>query len=161
MNQQKPQPGVTAHESPFDQHTLIYHLLLLVNLIAKPFFGHIDKRYGLTLNEWRIMMTLAGRPGISISGVCEHSGMHIMNVSRGVRSMARKGYVERSVDPADRRRTNLRLSDEGLVVFQEILPSAMEREELIRAGLSRDEADTFQRLLHKLIDHVRQSNAED
>ena len=161
MNQQKPQRQVTALKSSFDQHTLIYHLLLLVNLIAKPFFGRIDKRYGLSLNEWRIMMTLANQPGISISGICDRTGMHIMNVSRGVRSLARKGRVERNVDPADRRRTNLRLSEEGLAIFQEILPSAMKREELIRAGLSRDEAETFQRLLHKLIDHVRQNNAGD
>ncbi len=161
MNQQKPQRQVTALKSPFDQSTLVYHLLLLVNLIAKPFFGRIDKRYGLTLNEWRIVMTLANRPGTSISEICDHSGMHIMNVSRGVRRLIRKGRVLRSVDPADRRRSNLRLSDEGLTIFHEILPTAMEREELIRAGLSHDEADTFQHLLLKLIDHVRQGNAGD
>ena len=155
MNEQKPRQEVTALDEPFDQNTLIFHLLLLVNLIAKPFFGRFDKRYGLSLNEWRIMMTLANQPGISISGICDRTGMHIMNASRGVRGLVRKGRVERSVDPADRRRSNLRLSDEGLAVFHEILPSAMEREELLRAGLSPGEADTFQRLLLKLIERVR------
>ena len=136
-------------------HTVVHHLLLLVNLIAKPFFDRHGKRYSLSLNEWRIIMALANHPGISVSRICDHTGMHVMNVSRGVRRLVRMGRVDRSVDEIDRRRSVLRLSDEGYALFRELAPIANTREEIIRGGLTEAEAETLVRLLRKLIDHFR------
>ncbi|MDP6345276.1 MAG: MarR family winged helix-turn-helix transcriptional regulator [Alphaproteobacteria bacterium] len=146
-------------DNPIDS-TLVYHLLLLINLIAKPFHDNFSKRHSLTLNEWRIMMTLAHNPGISLSGICEHSGLHIMNVSRGIRRLVRMHRVERSLDPADRRRSVLRLSDAGAELFNKIAPAALAREDLIRGGLTAREVETFNRLLEKLIDHMRATGAD-
>jgi DNA-binding MarR family transcriptional regulator len=135
--------------------TPAYRILLLGNLIGRPFFGQFGKRYSMTLNEWRIMTVLAANPGTSISGICEESGLHIMNVSRGVKGLVRQGRVIKKVDPDDRRRTILELSADGRKVFQSIAPRGLDWADTICQVLSEKEEEAFERLLNKLIDHVR------
>ena len=45
--------GQEAHAS------LLYRLLKLSNLIGRPFFAHFADRYDLTMNDLRVLMTLA------------------------------------------------------------------------------------------------------
>jgi DNA-binding MarR family transcriptional regulator len=137
------------------EKTAVYQLLVLINLISKPFFGEFEQKYALSINEWRILVTLANHPGITASQICDLTGMHIMNVSRAVRSLARKSRVERMVLASDRRQAALRLTDEGMAIFAEIGPEALKRTGFIRDALSPQEARTFERLLMKLADHMR------
>jgi len=135
--------------------TPVYRVLLLGNLIGQPFFGRFGKRYSMTLNEWRIMTVLSANPGISVSGICELSGLHIMNVSRGVKGLERQGRVIKKVDPSDRRRTILELSEDGMAVFRAIAPQGLEWTDTVCDVLSEKETKAFDRMLTKMIDHVR------
>lgn len=135
---------------PLDR-SLVHRLLRLANLIAKPFFAHYGERHDLSLHEWRVMMLLANRPGLSASEICEQTGMHLMNVSRGVRRLARLGRLERQVDPADRRRAALALTPKGLALYRRIAPDAWQRERIAHAALNAAERAEFGRLLDKLL----------
>jgi len=135
---------------PLDR-SVIHRLLRLVNLIAKPFFAHYGRRHDLSLHEWRVMMVLANRPGLSSSEICELTGMHLMNVSRGVRRLARLGRLERRIDPADRRRAALALTPKGLALYRRIAPDAWQRERIVHAALTHGELAQFGRLLDKLL----------
>lgn len=135
--------------------TPAYRLLLLGNLIGRPFFGQFGKRYSMTLNEWRIMTVVSANPGTSVSGICEKSGLHIMNVSRGIKGLVRQGRVIKKVDPDDRRRTLLELSADGKKVFQAIAPRGLAWADTVCAALTDKEVVEFERMLEKLIDHVR------
>lgn len=141
--------------------SVIYKLLKLVNLIAKPFFGRYGRKHSLFINEWRIIIALAFHPGLSVTEICEHTGMHIMNVSRAVRRLQRMGRVEREIDPADRRRSVLRLSAKGEDIFAELAPTAFLREDILLSALTPDEAMTLRRLLDKLLAQVIASNAAE
>lgn len=141
--------------------SVVYKLLKLVNLIAKPFFARYGKQHSLLINEWRIIIALAMHPGLSVTEICDHTGMHIMNVSRAVRRLHRMGRVEREIDPNDRRRSLLRLSDQGEAIFAELAPSAFQREDVLLSALTPEEAETLRRLLDKLLTQVIVSNAGD
>lgn len=133
---------------------LVSRLLRLVNLIAKPFFGQYASHYQLSINDWRVMVALAVRPGVAASDICEQTGMHPMNVSRSVASLERLARVRRYVDPLDGRRSLLRLTHRGRAVFRSIAPGAQAREETVRRALSKGEADVLRTLLDKLIARV-------
>jgi DNA-binding MarR family transcriptional regulator len=135
---------------PLDR-SVVHRLLRLVNLIAKPFFAHYGRRYDLSLHEWRVMMVLANRSGLAASEIGEITGMHPMNVSRGVRRLARLGRLERRVDPSDRRRAALALTAKGLALYRRIAPDAWQRERIVHAALTRTELEEFRRLLDKLL----------
>ena len=133
---------------------LVARLLRLVNLIAKPFFGEYASRYHLSINDWRVMMALAGNPALAASDICEQTGMHPMNVSRSVAHLERLGRMKRHADPDDRRRSQLRLTRNGREVFRSIAPSAQAREELVRGALSAREAALLRAMLDRLIERV-------
>lgn len=141
--------------------SLVFPLLLAVNLISKPFYTRHAKEHSLKLNEWRVMFILAERSDISASDICEITGMHMMNVSRAVRRLERMGRVIRTVDPDDQRRYLLHLSADGVEVFNRLAPAALEREALLRGSLNKREAETLKRLLDKVIDGLRaQANGD-
>lgn len=133
---------------------LVARLLRLVNLIAKPFFSEHAARHHLPINDWRVMLVLAARPGVAASDICEQTGMHPMNVSRSVARLERQGRVKRYADARDRRRSLLRLTRAGRGVFGSIAPSAQAREEAVRRALSAREADMLRAVLDRLIARI-------
>lgn len=140
---------------------LVSRLLRLVNLIAKPFFSEYASRYHLSINDWRVMMALAANPVLAASDICEHTGMHAMNVSRSVAHLERLRRVKRCADPKDRRRSLLRLTRSGRAVFQSIAPSAQAREVLVRRALNAREAAVLRSLLDRLIARVGAEASDD
>ena len=137
--------------APRVDQDLVARLLRLVNLIAKPFFSEHASRHHLSINDWRVMMALAVRPGVAASDICEQTGMHPMNVSRSVARLERLGRVTRYTDARDRRRSLLRFTPAGRALFAAIAPSAQAREEAVRRALSAREADVLRALLDRLI----------
>lgn len=127
-----------------------FRLILLVNLLSRPFYSTYGKRHDISINEWRIIMTLSAHPGISASEICSMSGLHKMNVSRGVLRLTRQGRLSNSPDPADGRRKILNLTAKGRAVFNSVFPSAVEQERAMLAGLSSAEKRTVSRILDKL-----------
>lgn len=134
---------------------LVYRLLRLVNLLAKPFQERFGTRYDLSLTEWRVMMALASRPGTTVTEIADWSGLHVMNISRSVARLVRKGRVLRAVDPSDRRRALLRLSRRGEDLFDLIAPSAQAREDMVRRVLSESEAQSLRVMIDRLIECLR------
>lgn len=153
-------PQAKTAESMLDDRALIYRLLRLVNLLSRPFQERFGTRYDLSLTEWRVMMALAARPGTSVTEISDWSGLHVMNVSRSVARLVRQGRVLRAVDPADRRRSMLRLSRRGQALFALIAPSAQAREDMVRAVLSDGEAKALKVMIDRLIEHLRGETTE-
>lgn len=139
-----PQPQTIAVDEAF------YRMLRLVNLTAKPFFTRFGVKHGLSINEWRIIIVLANRPGSSVQELADGTGLDKMSASRAVRRLIGKGRVARTRDPGDARRTLHRLTEAGLAVFRELAPSARRRVDELFDSLSPAEVRSFGRLIAKL-----------
>lgn len=142
------------------ERSLVFRLLRLENLISKPFFSRYARKYELPLNEWRIIISVASRPGITASEICERTGMHLMNVSRGVQRLVRMQRLRRVADSGDRRRSMLTLTRAGVALFRRIAPQGLRREAVIQGSLSAAEAARFSRLLDKLIESFQSRSGE-
>ena len=137
-------------ESPY------YQVWVLTNLTAKPFAALFGARFHLNLTEWRIMLTLADRPGASAQELSDYTGLDKMSVSRVVRSLEAQGRLEREGSEADRRKRHLYLTEDGWAVYEEIAEAALKREAQIYASLSAAELKTLHRLLLKLSQRARE-----
>ncbi len=146
---------ISIDDSPF------FQFMRLVNLTAKPFNLKFSKQYSLTLNEWRVMMALASYPGLAAHELAQLIGIDKMSISRAVRRMTSMNRISRDPDPGDRRRTLLRLTEEGRDVFMAIGPAAKERERTLFSALSDTEERQLRRLLRKLEDTVRSWETEE
>lgn len=58
--------------------------------------------------------------------------------------------LQRWVDPRDRRRVTLRLTDQGLRVFADLMPRVRALEQQLLGCLSEDERQTLKTLMNKV-----------
>lgn len=111
-----------------------------------------EKRFGVSIPEWRVIAILGRYPGLSAVEVADRTLMDKVAVSRAVTKLIKTGRIDRQFADADRRRSILNLSDEGRKVHNEIAPLALKFERDLLRDLSADELATFNRILDQLRD---------
>jgi DNA-binding MarR family transcriptional regulator len=121
------------------------------NRISRAFYADIEAQHGVTLPEWRVMLTLMRHPGMAAMAVADLWGMDRMAISRAVRRLERAGLVRRGPAPGDRRRWVLDLTAEGRKRYRAIEPAANARYRAILAPLEPREVAQLRQLLEKLI----------
>lgn len=134
-----------------------YRMVLLVNLQAQSFNRAYGKKFRISINEWRIMLALAGYPGIHSAEASYLSGLSKMNVSRGLRILRNRGLVAIRPDDADGRRKILNLTPAGEVVLEAVLPIAETRNRAMWGHLSAAERRKLCAWVDKAIEVSRQS----
>ena len=68
---------------------------------------------GVSVPQFRALLYIRRRPGTDLTDVAEHLGTSLASASELVARLVRQGLVERSVDPASRRRMRLSLTPSG------------------------------------------------
>ncbi|MCX7054741.1 MAG: MarR family winged helix-turn-helix transcriptional regulator [Proteobacteria bacterium] len=109
-----------------------------------------EKRFGLTIPEWRVIAVLMRHPGLSAREVAEKSRMDAVAVSRAVNRLLRAGRLRRAVATDDRRRSILQVSAAGAAVYRGVAPLALEFERSLLDTLTNDERAALDRLLEVL-----------
>jgi DNA-binding MarR family transcriptional regulator len=148
--------GSTAHTALGDRadDNVLSQIHLLSARIGSAFYGPLEQRHGITIAEWRVLLTLHHHPGFSAVEITNMWAMEKMSVSRTIRRMEKAGWVARIKNAEDRRSYRLTLTDAGRRMFDDVLPTANARYREIVACLSRDELAELRRSLSKLIDHA-------
>ena len=147
-----PKPASRARRKAWvsTEHSPYYQIWVVTNLTARPFAALFGNRFHLNLTEWRVLLTVADRPGISAQELSDYTGLDKMSVSRTVRHLEAQGRLVREGNATDRRRRHIDLTDDGWAVYEEIARAAVRREQQIYAGLSASELATLRVLLSKL-----------
>lgn len=134
-------------------------LLALIHVasrqIGRAFHARIATEFDLTIAEWRVLLSLAGRPGATAAEIAEMWAMEKMAVSRAVRRLERMARIARRVKPEDRRSLALALTEEGRRVFERIVPAANARYREITSAATPDELAELSRVLTKLVRQAR------
>jgi len=134
---------------------LPYRLSILSNTVSSTIASAYNKRFGLSIPEWRVIAVLGRFPGLSAVEVAERTLMDKVAVSRAVTKLIKTGRVDRQFADADRRRSILHLSEEGKNVHNEIAPLALKFEEDLLHGLSEDDIHTLNVLMERLLAKAR------
>jgi DNA-binding MarR family transcriptional regulator len=134
---------------------LPYRLSILSNTVSSTIARTYDKRFGLSIPEWRVIAVLGRFPGLSAVDVAERTLMDKVAVSRAVAKLIKTGRIDRQFADADRRRSILHLSDEGRKVHDEIAPLALKFEEDLLHGLSDEEIRNLNVVMERLLAKAR------
>ena len=138
--------------------TLVFRMIVAMNLIMKPFIEVHGKTWDLSLSEWRCILWLAAAPRASGEDVARGTGMDRMTVSRTLRRLERDGRASRSTDPRNRRRSEWRLTKTGWAIYDGIVPSALERDRSITRAMTREERKLLKRSLDRMIADLRENS---
>lgn len=129
---------------------LPYRLSVLSNTLSQAIARVYDKRFDLSVTEWRAMAVLGYRTDISAREVAERTAMDKVAISRAVARLLKKGLIERSTSRHDKRQSMLRLSDEGWKIYDQVVPLALDHEKRLLAHLDAEEREWLARILDTL-----------
>ncbi|MDA3914813.1 MarR family winged helix-turn-helix transcriptional regulator [Oleiagrimonas sp.] len=129
---------------------LPYRLSILSNIVSQAIALEYQQRFSLSMTEWRVMAVLGRFSALSAREVAEHTAMDKVAVSRALSRLVDAGRVDRHRHNGDRRRSVLRLSEDGWRVHDAVAPMARAHEERLLAQLDKSEIDTLARILDKL-----------
>jgi DNA-binding MarR family transcriptional regulator len=133
---------------------LPYRLSVLANVTSSAIAAAYEKRFGLTIPEWRVIAVLMRHPGLSAREVAAKSRMDAVAVSRAVNRLLRAGRLRRGVASDDRRRSILQVSAAGAAVYRRVAPVALEFERSLLDMLTVDDRASLDRLLGLLTERA-------
>ncbi len=134
---------------------LPYRLSVVSHTISTTIAKVYEKRFGVSIPEWRVIAILGRFPGLSAVEVADRTMLDKVAVSRAVTKLIRNGRIDRQFADADRRRSILNLSEEGKQVHDEIAPLALEFEHDLLQGMSAEDYDTFNAVIERLLAKAR------
>lgn len=151
------QDSVDGSTHPFGsaEAPALARLFLLVSLAAKPFARVHEQRWSISLPEWRVLIGIRQRPGVSGSELSVSLGLDKMAISRAVRVLEKGGYIARTAAPGDVRRQALSVTAQGEDLCRVMGPQDQALEDHLLGALSPEESQQFVDLLNKLIIQAR------
>ncbi len=134
---------------------LPYRLSVLSHTISTNIGRVYEKRFGVSIPEWRVIAILGRFPGLSAVEVADRTLMDKVAVSRAVTKLIKNGRIDREFADADRRRSILNLSEQGRKVHNEIAPLALQFERELLQDISEEDYATYSVILDRLLEKAR------
>ncbi|WP_448811237.1 MarR family winged helix-turn-helix transcriptional regulator [Agromyces bauzanensis] len=129
-------------------------LALLSNALVWRESHELRRRFGLGTNDWRIISSLAIRPGASATEVSDFIGLNKAVISKGVVKLVDRGLVLLVDGPRGSR--PMYLTPAGAEMHDAMLPISMRGQEIILADLSADDIDRLNALLRRMLEKTRE-----
>jgi DNA-binding MarR family transcriptional regulator len=134
---------------------LPYRLAVLSEQVSQCIALVYRERFGLSRDEWRVLAALSEGGTVKTGAVIDTAALDKMQVSRAVKGLQERGYLERLPDPQDGRGWLLRLTAPGRELFQKIAPMVQAREAFLLEALSSDEQAVLDRAINRLAEQAR------
>jgi DNA-binding MarR family transcriptional regulator len=139
---------------------VLSNLLKLQNRLLAPFSVHLEKRFRISLNEFRLLMMI-GRLGTAASHeVAEITGVNTMAISRAVAVLRRQRRLDVSTDPDNRRRKILRLTASGRALYEQMVPTTEKVARYLFEALRPDEIMAFDRFVRTVTEKLEARDDE-
>jgi len=130
---------------------LPYRLAVLSNTVSTTVARAYDKRFSVSIPEWRVIAVLGRFPGLSAVEVAERTLMDKVAVSRAVTKLIKNGRIDREFADADKRRSILNLSEDGKTLHDEIAQLALRFERDLLHGFSEEEMNNLNNIMERLL----------
>lgn len=109
---------------------------------------------GITFRQCQILGALAVHGEVAQGELAEMLRVEPSAVVRLLDRMERDGWIERTGDPADRRRKIIRPTGQAEPIWNTILENVRQGRAKALAGMTDDEVADLRRLLRKLVENI-------
>ena len=134
-----------------DKAAMLHQLLKLTNRLMAPFSTHLAHRYKISLNEFRLLMTIGALGRTASHELADMTGVNVMSVSRAVATLQRHGRIEVVPDARNRRRKWLSLTEEGRRLYAIMRPQSEKVADYLFSDLDEGEIAQLGTILTRLI----------
>jgi DNA-binding MarR family transcriptional regulator len=129
--------------------------IFLIGQARNRLFSRLDQTLlntgGITAVQSGALYYLLDKDGCMLSELSRALMLDKSAITGLVDRLEDKGLVERRTIPSDRRAMTIYLTEEGKGAAKKCLSVTKEYNGIIKEGLSRDEVETFSRILQKII----------
>ena len=140
----------TQTSEAFVSSYLLY-LLAASNDAASAQFHGIVRDNGIRVPEWRVIACLYDQNGLMTTKLAEYALMEQSRLTRILDQMDLKGWVERCIDPEDRRRVRVYLTETGNGLAKTLVEEAKIHEEKLLSILKDTDAARLKPALQALL----------
>ena len=158
------QVGATAPATPRAvdlANYLPHHLTVIANKWARGSSRIYLKRFGVGVNEWRILSTIVIEPGCTANRIWQLTTVDTAIISRAAKTLEKGGLITATPDPADPRRTLLNLTPAGIEKHDQIMDVALARQAQLFEGLSETEIASLTRMILRIRENLNAVNAPE
>lgn len=129
----------------------------LLNFRLRRIRNHLTERYrsetqqmGLRAGAFGVLALIDANPGISQIDLARFGGYDQTALVGILYDIEQRGWATRTRDPADRRRHQVQITDQGKVALGELLARAIENERPAREALTPEELEVFRVWLDRM-----------
>ncbi len=132
------------------QKGLGYRLSLLASINSRKIEVHLAK-LGLTRLMWCVLLAIEEEGLTQPSEIAEFIGINRTAASRTLRQMHERKLINRLPGRDDGRNIVVSATEKGKQALEEAIPKALVVAQEIRSKLNKDEVETFERLVDKML----------
>jgi MarR family transcriptional regulator, organic hydroperoxide resistance regulator len=115
------------------------------------------QQHQITPGQWYFLRTLWDEEGLSQRELSRRVGTTEPTTVSALRLLARNGMIERVRNPKDRRTINIFLTDKARAMKDELMPVAVEVNDIATRGLSDEEFTQLRSLLQKVRENLSEA----
>lgn len=109
---------------------------------------------GIGRSEWRVLVVVGSKPDLCAAQIVEETQLDKVAVSRAVARLLNLGYLERTVAASDRRRSLLRLTQNGDNAYADTVRLALSVEKELLGALDDTEIEALRDLNDRLLERA-------
>lgn len=142
-----------------EQEVWSTHLPLgrFLSLVSKTYFGALTKRLEhLDLERHYSILILVENPEVACTQQYISDYLHIDKASmvRIIDALVKKGFIERVVNPADRREHHIKLTEKAQAIMPEIHKAVEEMNDTAFKGLTEEDRKNLYRCMGTMLKNV-------
>ena len=127
------------------------YLLWRARHIADSIFTFECREFGITSSQYVVLAVVKETPGSDQVSVSRIAGLDRFTTALVLSNLIKRKLIVRERSATDRRRYSLRLSPQGQDMLKRIVPGAARARERLLSPFSRNDQQTFIRLLQQLV----------
>ena len=132
------------------------YLALVSNAMSWGTSTLLRESFGIGLNDWRVIAALAMRPGLTSGGLSQLLGLTKSVVSRSTTYLTEEGLIGSDESNGNRR---LYLTEQGLDLYNRVLPAALQRQEMLLTGFTPEERTELMGYLLRMYRNLKPSTS--
>lgn len=139
--------------------SVIYQMRVLVRRARSRIKRRYDKKIGSRpQNQWDVLVELAGShpEALTASEISKRTEIDKFTLSRIVAALVKEGLVSRADGKADKRKTNLSLTCDGMTLARKVKKHGIELTNDVLGTLTQAELMMLEMLVAKLNDHMNE-----
>lgn len=112
-----------------------------------------ENGYKITIDQWLIIKAILENPGISQHELGEKVFKDNASVTRIIELLVKSEYLEREINQNDRRKSNLKVTDEGKLIIKKVQSLVLENRKTALIGISFEDLEIMNRTLKTIIEN--------